>query len=305
VVNNLVTTPVGILKPCYIFSPRTLVSRIGMAFAREQPANVTVRLPWGAELEVNANEGIGREIFRQNIFDIAVSELAWRMLRAGDVAVDVGANVGYMTSLFASRVGSEGRVEAFEPHPTIFERLRNNVARIPGGPDCVKLHNLALGRREGTAELVEPSIFGINEGASRVVDKGGVSTDSHHRFEIRVMQLDSMLPASRIRLLKVDVEGFESEVLAGAQGLLAARSITNIIYEAHDCGRSPLHNVLMGYGYRIFGIGHSLLGPRLSAGVATPSVDRSWESPSYLATLDPQSVEAQLKPRGWQVLRGR
>jgi hypothetical protein len=111
------------------------------------------------------------------------------------------------------------------------------------------------------------------------------------------------LGGRQIKLLKVDVEGFEGEVLAGAQHALAGRAIRHLIYEAHDCERSALHALLRGYGYAIFGIGHGLFGPKLTPGTAAPSVDRRWESPSYLATLTPQQAAAALLPRGWRVLR--
>src|SRR5262249_40368249 len=139
---------VGLLKPCYVFAPRTLVRRIGMSLRSAQTSVTRVRLPWGAEIEVNSDEGIGRELLHQGVFAIAVSEPAWRLREPGDLAVDVGANVGYMTTLFAARVGSQGRVESFEPHPGVFARLRQNMdsLRRAGPPAAeVTLHECALG----------------------------------------------------------------------------------------------------------------------------------------------------------------
>src|SRR5215472_1164696 len=88
---------VGLLKPCYVFAPRALVRRIGMSVFPRTGSSVRVRLPWHAVIEVNPDEGIGRELMHQGVFDIAVSETAWRLLEPGDLAVDVGANVGYIT----------------------------------------------------------------------------------------------------------------------------------------------------------------------------------------------------------------
>jgi FkbM family methyltransferase len=296
----------GLVKPCYVFAPRTLVRRIGMSFARPGHPIDTVRLPWGSVIEVNANEGIGRELIRQNVFDIAVTETAWRLLEEGDVAVDVGANIGYLTSLFAARVGLRGRVEAFEPHPRIFARLRKNVDNLKFGaaPVTIGLHEYALGSRDGTARLLEPSAFRINEGASTLVTgPDAVGVQDSAGFEIRLARLDTVLADCDIGLLKVDVEGFEPEVFAGAERLLARQRIRNIIYEAHDCERSPLHCLLSQYGYSVFGIGHDLFGLRITPGIAAPQVDRRWESPSYLATLSAGAVLPSLQARGWQVLQ--
>ena len=295
----------GLLKPCYVFAPRTLVRRVGMSLFRPRSPRQLVRLPWGAVLAVNANEVIGRELVRQNVFDIAVTETAWRLLQAGDVAVDVGANIGYVTSLFAAKVGSQGHVEAFEPHPRIFSRLRENVRNLNFGaaPVTIILHECALGSRDGAAYLIEPSAFGINEGTSTLAARPGEPSPACPGFEVGLARLDTVLADREIALLKVDVEGYEADVFAGAEQLLARRRIRNVIYEAHDCERSPLHQLLARYGYSVFGIGYDLFGLRITPGIAPPKVDRRWESPSYLATLSPGTALTSLRTRGWRVLQ--
>jgi FkbM family methyltransferase len=296
----------GLLKPCYVFAPQVLMRRLGRTLARTEPSQARVRLPWGTVIEVNVGETIGRELYMQNVFDIAVSEAAWRILRPGDLAIDVGANVGYMTSLFAARVGTQGRVESFEPHPRIFARLQRNVQRMRGGGAAARitLYDCALGNRDGVARLVEPGSFGLNEGTCTVTADASAPSlsGSAPGIEIRIRSLDSITLDQRIALLKVDVEGFEAEVFAGASRLLATQRVDNIVYEAHDRERSALHALLAGYGYSIFGIGHNLFGLKISAGPGAPAIDGSWESPSYLATLQADAVIPALRHRGWQVL---
>jgi FkbM family methyltransferase len=296
----------GLIKPCYLFAPRALARRIGLMFSEAHDSRALVQLPWGSRIEVNTREGIGRELFRQNLFDIAVSETAWRLLRPGDRAVDVGANIGYMTSLFAMRTGPSGTVDSFEPHPRILKRLERNVASIASDPAAARItvHRCALGSHAGTARLLEPSIFGLNEGAATVARRPVELEPSGaaDAYDVDIARLDAILDAQRIALLKVDVEGFEPQVLAGAERLLAACTIEHIIYEAHECEQSEVHRILNGYGYSIFGLGHTLFGPRITAGSRAPRVDRSWESPSYLATLSPRNVQAALRGRGWRIL---
>lgn len=297
------TAVLGLLKPCYVFAPRALLRRVALALWTDQAPRRTVRMPWGAVLEVNPQEGIGRELFRQNIFDISVSEAAWRILRPGDLVLDVGANIGYMTSLFAARVGPSGVVHAFEPHPRIFPRLQRNVASLPSaGSAGVVLHDCALGDRDGAASLVEPEAFAFNEGAAtidRSLDSAGKSGVVN---EVKMSRLDTVFGSERIKLLKIDVEGFEAEVLSGGKRLFAARSVANVIYEAHDRERSPLHSFFLERGYAIFGIGHTLFGLKMTPGAEAPAVERGWESPSYLATLDPGAVLPLLRGPGWRVL---
>ena len=292
----------GLLKPCYVYAPRVLVRRIALALAPEPRTRLDVTVPWGPTLRVNVRETIGRELYRQRVFDIAVSETAWRLLEPGDAVVDVGANIGYMTSLFATRVGSTGCVDAFEPHPRIFADLARNVAALREGPDVspVHLHACALGSRNGSARLLEPAIFDVNEGTAKIaVDGAGVAARA---IGVPIARLDAVLDSERIALLKVDVEGSEQAVLAGAERLLAGHRIENVIYEAHECERSPLHTLLQRAGFCIYGLGYDLRGLKLKAGTGAPHVDRAWESPSYLATLRPELVLPRLRGRGWQVL---
>ena len=68
------------------------------------------------------------------MYETEVTESLWRLARVGDLAVDVGANIGYMTSILAVKAGARGKINSFEPHPTIFQRLRLNVKTgVPTG----------------------------------------------------------------------------------------------------------------------------------------------------------------------------
>ena len=71
-----------------------------------------------------------RHMAAQVSIDLAVSEALWRLLDPGALALDVGANIGFMTNLMAWRSGPCGRVLAFEPHPEVFRSLAENVERL-------------------------------------------------------------------------------------------------------------------------------------------------------------------------------
>src|SRR5439155_15166974 len=94
-----------------------------------------VSLPWKVSLEVDLSDAIGKEIFKQRSFDIAVSEVAWRLFQPGAKALDIGANIGYLTSLFAVGAGPSGAVHAFEPHAYAQGTLIRNIARIRLDPE--------------------------------------------------------------------------------------------------------------------------------------------------------------------------
>ena len=298
----------GLLKPCYLFAPATLLRRLSLRFAWPESSTAEVDLPWGMRIGVDLRDQIGSEIFKQRIFDLAVSECAWRLLGAGDRVIDAGANIGYMTMLFAAKIGREGCVHSFEPHPTVGARLEANVARsrqwANAGEVCV--HRSALGASAGEATLFESEYFTINQGSASIANvptEAEVATSTGHA--VAVERLDDLFPTETFALLKVDVEGFEAEVLAGAEQLLGSGRITHVIYEDHSLGESGLAATLTRHGYKTFTIGHTAMGPTLlDAGSAPPAIDSTWESASFLATRDPAGASRAMSGRGWRVLRG-
>lgn len=297
----------GLLKPCYLFAPATLARRVYLNFSWPKSNLAEVRLPWGMDIEVNLNDEIGGEIFRQRIFDLGVSECAWRLLAPGDQVLDAGANLGYMTMLFAARIGSSGVVHSFEPHPQVCAKLRRNVDRIHQHENAgrVVVHECALGDSRGTAALIETDYFALNEGTAKIASAAEADAPNVRRHSIPLETLDSLFPTESFALLKIDVEGFEAEVLKGAEGLLSSRRVRHIIYEDHSLGGSGLATLLSGYGYTIFSVGHRNLGPSLVPnGSGKIAIDASWESASFLATLDPGQATRLMSRKGWAVLRG-
>lgn len=67
-------------------------------------------------------------LWNDGIWDEPVRNFALKVIKEGNVCIDIGANSGYFTTLFAKLVGDEGQVIAFEPHPKFFERMMRNVA---------------------------------------------------------------------------------------------------------------------------------------------------------------------------------
>jgi FkbM family methyltransferase len=296
----------GLLKPCYVFAPGTLVRRIYLHFSWPDADKALVELPWGMEIEVNLNDLIGREIFKQRIFDLAVSECAWRLLSPGDHVIDAGANIGYMTMLFAARIGETGLVHAFEPHPRVLDTLKRNVDRISRRPGTgrVTVYPCALGDLDGNAELIETGYFSLNQGTAKIATTE-TTADKIESHSVPVETLNGLFPNEEFALLKIDVEGFELNVLRGADNLLSSRRVRHVIYEDHTLGQSGLAKILSGSGYTVFSIGHGTRGLRLLKGSeGKAEIDASWESASFLATLVPDHVTTLMSRKGWRVLKG-
>lgn len=291
-------------KPYYLYRPRQVVRRLIPALrGAPQPGGLSrLTLPWGLPLLVHPDEQIGVCIARRGVFDLTVSETIYRLVDPGELAVDVGANIGYMTSLMAWAVGSSGRVLAFEPHPEIFELLSTNAASWVGlaGVGAVELQRVALSARSGEANLALPKAFPRNMGSAGIAGAGGPAAD---RLEpVHVSRLDEIVLGERIGLLKVDVEGHELGVFEGADALLREHLIRDVVFEEFKPPPTATIRFLEGRGYTVFSLDQAPLG--LVIGPATArSARRSRDDPSYLATADPDRAQARIRRRGWQVLR--
>lgn len=138
------------------------------------------------------------------------------LMPRGGVAVDVGTNVGEVALALAMAGGRDARVIGFEPNPRTFARCVRNVAlnRAPN----VEVHNLALGHRAGLSSLETPSPH--NCAGDRLRPEGALTPGEE---TVRVDTLDEFVARrslERLDLLKVDVEGFELNVLRGAEAVL-------------------------------------------------------------------------------------
>ncbi len=134
-------------------------------------------------------------------------------VRPGDVVLDVGANVGAYTLLFGQWVKPGGRVYAFEPAPDAFAGLVRHV-ELNGLTDVVTFVRAAAGERSGKVRIVSDGIAGTNRVAFAADDAGGE--------EVRAVSLDDFCGREGITpaLVKIDVEGWELEVLRGARETL-------------------------------------------------------------------------------------
>lgn len=291
-------------KPHYVFRPSQLARRIARSSRRDRDAREfeEARLPWGATIAVRPEDEIGSLILRLGVFDLCVSEAIWRLLDPGATAVDAGANIGHMTSVMATRVGARGAVFAFEPHPVTFGELSSNVARWRADPRTgdIRLHELALSDRGGTARLGAPADFDSNRGSVGLLGESDAGARAGSVHEVALARLDEVVDA-QVGVLKIDVEGHELEVLRGAGRLLSAGRVRDVLFEEWDTPPTPVTTFLENEGYALFSMDQALLGPSIGPAGAR-SGRRGHQAPSYLATRDPARALSRLRRRGWAVL---
>ena len=179
--------------------------------------------------------------------------LLGRLLREGDVYVDVGANIGLMTVYAAKTVGMKGKVLAIEPNPNTRDMLSFNV-RINDLKN-VNVIPYAIGSVEKEASIHDHP--DNNRGKASLIRPEG-SIVAH---PIKVMRLDELLKDERpIRLLKLDIEGYELEALKGMGDLLRHNDRPILMIEcsgkrenSHGLGTKAIHDHLEACGgYRYF-----------------------------------------------------
>lgn len=263
-----------------------------------------VRLPWGSKIRVNIGESQGSNIWRTGVHDLCVLECLWRLIDPGDWCIDVGANIGLMTNLMALRSGTDGRVYSIEPHPILFEELKANVTRWPreAGFAEIKMVEAAATRCDGKVRLEVPDLFHYNRGVSRVLDVTVPSSSKGALLEVPGIRLESMVQASSIGVMKVDVEGHELSVFQGCGSLLEKRKIRDIVYESFIPHPNPATALLWGCGYTVFAIQQSFNGLRpipLTGGIKKEMTE------NFLATCEPKRLLDRLGRPGWFCLSGK
>ena len=160
-------------------------------------------------------------------YEARFKELMLSLVRKGDCVWDVGANIGLYTTLFAEKVGVDGRVVAFEPSPANLQQLRQVVSGIKN----VSVMPLALGDRDATA------FFRQGEdpvgATSRIVSAPDADATG---FEVDLIQGDTLVAGARViapTFIKIDTEGFELDVLRGLAKTLLNVQTRGVCVEVH------------------------------------------------------------------------
>lgn len=194
---------------------------------------------------VRFNTGGTNAGFMLGTSEPGVQEVLRSFVKAGMTVFDVGANVGFLSVIAARLVGTNGRVVCFEPLPGNVERIEHNKRLNEFSQISVK--QMALGAVNGEASFIvsdEPTWGKLASAGSSVVGKVGEISVAVRRLDDIIADDDLPLPD----LIKIDVEGAEAEVLAGAtETLRLARPL--LLIELHGTNIA-VAEALKAYNYR-------------------------------------------------------
>ena len=221
----------------------------GMALARAGQS------PETACLIVSRQAYTQKVMFQQfsgavRLYEPHTSLLAAGALRPGDLAIDIGAHVGYFSMLFRLAVGATGVVYAFEPMPETYRRLLRNVM-VNRFTNVLPIP-MAVADRPGSAVF---HIDADNEGESSLLDVAGGQT-----VEVQVTSLDDVFRdglGARPRVMKMDAEGVELSILNGGAQFFERYAPDMVICEINagalaktGIGERDLREFFEARGYR-------------------------------------------------------
>jgi FkbM family methyltransferase len=199
----------------------------------------------GPLLYLRGDQYIGRSLELYGEFSELEADLFVQIVRAGDVIVEVGANIGAHTVHLAQLAGPGGLVHAFEPQRVIFQMLCANVAL--NGLLNVHAHHAGAGSSHAQLQVPLQDYAAVgNFGAMSLLPTAPAGSET-----VPVLALDSMdLPA--LKLLKIDVEGMEYEVLSGARQTIARHRPFLYVENDREDKSAALITLIDELGYRMF-----------------------------------------------------
>ena len=226
------------------FKKNKLIRKYGIFFLPKGKVVTTVN---SVKMSLDLRETIQRGMY---LGSYEPQQTSWfrECLEKGDVMVDVGANFGWFTTLAAQCVGTHGHVYAFEPSPYAYSNIESanlkNVTLVKG----------ALGDSPGSVEL--------NLGNSESLHSPQIVTAENptdNKIVVPIFVLDAYEPlkkVGRIKLLKMDIEGYEPKALAGMKNLASQGRVLNVICEfnsgwlrANGSSSEDLMNMFLSMGF--------------------------------------------------------
>ena len=220
------------------------------------------RLHDGSSITVDPADYIGRPVYYFGDFDPKVREVCTRLLRAGETALDIGANIGSIALQMARVVGPSGTVHAFEPQPDLAARLAADARR--NGFAQLVVHRVALTDEDGTATF---NVAVDNCGGAAIND---AAAPGYRQITVEARcatrYLEALELRGPVRLVKIDVEGHEDVIIPMLAPWLRANGSPPVVFEsgANDAFWAlPRVEALRASGYALYAILRSVTRLRL------------------------------------------
>jgi len=156
---------------------------------------------------LDKNDDLGLSTIYEE-FELPEYRYLEKKIQPNDTVIDVGANIGYYTLIFAKFVGKNGTVYAFEPEPNNFALLKKNIE--VNDYHNVILENKAVSNQNGFANL---------EISNRIGEHKIIPERTKNTIQVQTITLDSIFQ-SKIDFVKIDTEGYDFKVIDGMKKII-------------------------------------------------------------------------------------
>lgn len=207
-------------------------SHISVFLIRLKQGNFVRRRVINCEIYLDLKDkGLSQDLLVYGIREPLSTEFLMKLITEGDVVVDIGANIGYYALLEAKLVGNKGKVYAVEPVPYNFELLEKNIEL--NRCSNIEAFQLAIGEKNAS-------------GTISITDKRNLSTMSQNTVQINRANLIDTVQVKVVTLdeffknraypdfIRMDVEGYEVEIIEGMKDILAHNNPLEIFMEIHS-----------------------------------------------------------------------
>lgn len=211
---------------------------------------IVVEMGWGIKFKCHPGSSWGSLVVYTRLPEYYEMKFVKKIIRNQDVVIDVGSNLGSYALIAASSIG-EGHVYALEPSRRVYKDLVVNI-KLNGFEKNISTFNIAAADGQalvGFTDSPRPELSHVSYNI-----KGG-------NRKVKATSLDKFVDfhaVKKIRLLKIDVEGYEYKVLKGASGILRRGAVDYLLIELNQDSRfykaSPTKSLdlLKGFGYEIY-----------------------------------------------------
>ena len=249
--NNLYESLLGNLTSISFFRETLKLKVIPIAYSYIlNQAEIRLARIGDYQLYVNIAEpsGICLYFFRYH-YEPYAAFIVSELIRSNDICVDIGANIGSYTFTMANRVGRGGKVFAFEPQINLNQLLQDSI-KLNKAEHFISLESRAVWKNSDEALEFYLSQDAHNSGLASLIDHG-FHVSSEVFVEVSTITLTDYFREKNVhncRLVKIDVERAEFEVLQGMETLLEQRLIDYILLE--QLSNSESQEFLAKFGYK-------------------------------------------------------
>ena len=196
----------------------------------------------GVTLKIYTNDLVGRHIYLTGAYERSALEVLCNFAEPGDTLLDIGANVGYISTAFLNNiVGS--KVIAIDPQPAVLKLLRQNLSQFP---DRFEIITAALSDHDGT------EMFIATEGN---LGDAYLTKDAAGSYPVQVMAADKALANRHFDIVKIDVQGHEETILRSCKNIIDRVQPRVIVFEESGDKSAPhgtIGSIFSELSYKVF-----------------------------------------------------